>query len=166
MDGRNASSATALHFAALHGRVGCVRLLLEAGASAISVDASDVSVLACSAFSDSADQVAELLLAAGAHPDVADEDGDSVAHEAARWGRDALLRRLLELAPELVDAETGCGWTPLHTACVHGRAGAVRVLLEAGADTGLLTEDGDRAAALWPPFAPALDADVLLLLDA
>lgn len=73
------------------------------------------------------------------HPEVAkalagDRSGLDV-YEAAALGAEARLMALLAQEPDLVHAYSGDGWTALHLAAFFGHDGAVRLLLEAGADT-------------------------------
>lgn len=82
VDGTNLKGRSALHEACLSGEPECVRLLLEAGASVTTSDDLQRTPLHATAearfnenFSKSTRAVAKLLLAAGADPTAADENG-------------------------------------------------------------------------------------------
>lgn len=63
-------------------------------------------------------------------------DGSSLdVFEAAALGAEARLTVLLASDPGLMHAYSGDGWTALHLAAFFGKLAAVRLLLEAGADT-------------------------------
>eukprot|EP00966_Prymnesium_polylepis_P192958 4472346-Prymnesium_polylepis.1 len=67
-------------------------------------------------------------------------------HRAAARGEPAPIRRLLSAMPALVHVCDPHGATPLHVACRHGHAGAVELLLHAGAAAD--ARDGAGATAL------------------
>lgn len=62
---------------------------------------------------------------------------------AARDGDLLVLGRLLAEDPVAVDARGWMGETPLHAAAAAGSAGAVRVLLDAGANARARRDNGD-----------------------
>ncbi len=73
-------------------------------------------------------ETAEVLLASGASPQVADKRGDTPLHLAAERGDAALAERLLA-AGAVVDARDRSGRTPLWRAARHGQLATVEVLL-------------------------------------
>lgn len=92
---------------------------------------------------------AEILLEGGTNIDGSGDDGNTALHLAARYGREATVRLLLDRGAntEIKSAETGdswnikfrCGRTPLHWAAAGFNSGAshkavVKLLLENGAD--------------------------------
>ena len=102
VEGRDEMGATSLYTAACHGKVECVRALLNLGAE---VDARD-------------------------------KCGRSALFQAVRWSGEAgleVMRELLHAGAE-VRTSSDDGETPLHVACRHGRADAVRLLLRHDAD--------------------------------
>jgi ankyrin repeat protein len=60
--------------------------------------------------------------------------GGETVFEAAAFGRLERLAELLEAEPELVNAYSSDGFTPLHLACFSGGAETARLLVERGAD--------------------------------
>jgi cytohesin len=76
---------------------------------------------------------ADLLLNAGADPNLIAEDGYSALHHAATNGALPLIDRLLAGGAS-AGQQNGIGYAPLHAACDASQAGAVRLLLAAGAD--------------------------------
>ena len=67
-------------------------------------------------------------------------DGELNVFDAAAFGRRERLAELLSEQPELVNAFSSDGFTPLHLACFAGGAEAARLLVERGADLEALSE--------------------------
>ena len=66
-----------------------------------------------------------------------DENGNSLLHIAAMYGRDELLEMLLMRhldSSKIIDCANSQGQTPLHLACVHGHGYAAKVLVRHNAD--------------------------------
>ncbi|MCI4568105.1 ankyrin repeat domain-containing protein [Lysobacter sp. CFH 32150] len=101
------------------------------------------------------------LLANGADPRVADADGNTPLHHAARSSDPGVAALLRDAAAEL-DARNHDGVTPLGIACASGNWRLARFLLERGAKT----EPANATPALLAAAAPEEDdaAGVALLL--
>lgn len=86
--------------------------------------------------------IVEALLARGAR---VNRPGFAAMHFAAAAGDEAILRILLAHHAD-IDAPSPNRMTPLMIAAREGQQGAVRLLLEAGANASLRTGDGKTAA--------------------
>jgi ankyrin repeat protein len=91
-------------------------------------------------------ELAELLLCAGADPDLlsSGESEGTPLCAASCWGFTAIVRALLTHGadPNLAEDDT---WTPLRWAAAHGHEQIVRELLAAGANPDLRAPIGDAA---------------------
>lgn len=117
-------------------------------------------------------EVARLLLEYGAAPDLhaANKDGWTVLHEVA-WVADSHTMALL-LDPDYMEWQTtssACsvqerteGNTPLHYAARWGATECVRLLLEAGANPEIRTNNGHRALDVAQNWEHAACAELLL----
>ena len=137
-----------LHFAASHGSVGVMDLLLEAGAE---VDARDergrTPLMRCSN-SDARAPAAARLLAAGADLNAADEYGYTAMHHAADECKPALVRLLAAWgADPLRTNKQGRRPLQLVPSWAHDRFRAIAALVAAG----------DRDWALVPRPCPGLE---------
>lgn len=162
---------SALNIAAVRGDTAMARVLLDHGAdleftSADAAAASDgkrylplPAALHHQAFSPAllaAVQgghlpMIELLLAAGAKPDAANEPGDSTLVLAAKMGRTAVMQPLLDSGQSL-NAPAPNGDTPLLGALLLKRPEMTRLLLNLGADPAVSGFNGFapiHGAALW-----------------
>lgn len=86
------------------------------------------------------------LLAAGADPNAATEEGLALG-AAAAWDRVEVIGALLAAGAAADGKEEG-GWHPLLWACANGNADAARVLIEAGAGVDEPNDDGDTPLTL------------------
>ncbi|CAN0094282.1 unnamed protein product [Scytosiphon promiscuus] len=144
---KNPTNSTPLHLAAGGGHALCVSRLLLSGADMDSLDDLGSTPIALAARNNHL-AVVEKLLFAGADTILADDDGFSPLEIAARRGNVAVLKFFLESGGGSISAD-GEGYTPLHCAAMaDGRdgdnSGAIRVLLEAGADVDARTSEGKR----------------------
>ena len=69
-----------------------------------------------------------------------DANGCTPLHIAAQAGETAIARAFIEVHGALVDPVDDIGRTPLHMAARHGRTETIDMLLEYGADPGLVTQ--------------------------
>ena len=148
VDSASTRGNTALHAASASGCLSIVRELLDAGAN---IEARGGGIgctpLYVAAYKNQVRVVRELL-ARGAAVD-AKLQGDNVQTwtaltKASDLGHVDAMRLLLEHGAG-VNAQCDSGFTPLMAACRKSQLGAVRILLDAGADVGLLSNEG-RAA--------------------
>ena len=167
---------TALHYAARHNHGECAAALLNAGAFPNSRDSQGNTPLIAAAqnkctlvikelikgkcdlnLKDSIGRTAlhyacqkavgaDMLLKAGAAPDLQDEDGNSPIHVAATEGFDAVIKCLLEAGanPNL----TNCFQkTALHYLAMKNHWEGMTDLIEHGANTQAMDSEGNTA--LW-----------------
>ncbi|KEY65504.1 hypothetical protein S7711_09294 [Stachybotrys chartarum IBT 7711] len=112
-----------------------LRFLLEAGADPNQdPDTATYPLSIVAAFYTDTNSL-DLLLDHGAKI-----QGSGALRAAAQFGKEDMIRRLLERGarPETDDRSRGNREHPLHCAVEHGHAGALRILLEHGADANLL----------------------------
>jgi ankyrin repeat protein len=133
---------TALHVAAQAGNLEIARLLIDARANVdVGTRIGGYTPLHLAAQAAHAEVVAALL-AAGADANVAAmPSGATPLHLAARAIEgEAAVRALLEGGADANAREAHAGQTPLMFAASYGRIGAVRELLQRGADPALATD--------------------------
>jgi ankyrin repeat protein len=139
------------------GDVEAVRALVREDPSlASSRDAAGLPVILVALFNQQR-EAADALLEAGPELGVL---------EAAAVGRTERLAALLDARPEAIRERTPEGFTALGLAAFLGGPGAVRVLLERGADPD---DDADNPFGVRPVHAAAASGDhatMRLLLDA
>ncbi|MFP3948572.1 MAG: ankyrin repeat domain-containing protein [Longimicrobiales bacterium] len=133
--------------AAASGRVDRVRDLVQEDASLVRRTSSDgFSPLGLAAFFGHP-EVVEVLLEAGAEPDVASENTMRVTplHSAAAHGESEVAHRICEMllarGADPNPAQAG-GWRPLHQAASHGNLPLVKLLVGHGADVAPRSDDG------------------------
>lgn len=169
---------TALHWAAHHGNLEIVDLLIGAGANARVSNRYGVTAIALAATNGSA-AVIRRLLAAGADPNATLPGGETVLMTAARTGSVDALRTLLEVGANVNARERTRGQTALMWAAAQGNARAVTLLIQAGAAVDARShgptqpiakgerpasyqaaDDPDRVARGAPPDEPRLNSAI------
>lgn len=85
------------------------------------------------------------LLAAGPDLSFRSDDGSMAVHCAARIGMSQVLNKMLDLAPELIDAQDDDGSTPLMLAAAGGHVDAINGLLKRGASREIRDAKGRSA---------------------
>lgn len=139
----------AIHWAAIHGKIGLIEVLLKNGAdiTAKGTDMFQWEALHYAVYSGNID-IVSLLLDRGADISVPDGEGNTPLHWAASQRRPAILKLLLSrgAAP---DAQDSRGSTPLHMAVLYGSPGCdelmwdmIEALLEAGASPSIPDSHG------------------------
>ena len=145
-DAAHGDGMTGLHWAAHHGDVEVLRLLLAAGAG---VEArtrlGDHTPLHVASRSAQAAAVRELL-AAGADANAVTTTGATPLHFAATSGSAGAVAALLDHGADADAREPVWGQTPLMFAAAAARAEVLAVLLERGADPGVTGKVIDIAA--------------------
>ncbi|KAG9233790.1 ankyrin repeat-containing domain protein [Amylocarpus encephaloides] len=81
------------------------------------------------------------LIEQGADPSILTRMGRNVLHLACRARESNVVGYLCHRYKEMVNLQDSFGRTPLHDACTSGRPESVRLLLEAGADVGILDKN-------------------------
>jgi ankyrin repeat protein len=150
-----------LQFAAQHGNIEMVRLLLEAGADSEYRDHNGDRALLWAADEGQAEAI-RLLLDAGSPPNSPDDPyGRSPLMQAAASDSPAAVTLLLDAGANL-HARDQSDLTPLHYAAWQGDAQIIELLLAAGANpnanTDTLHETPLHYAANHPDMAAALIA--------
>ena len=145
VNARDSFGMTPLHTAARAGRNDVVEVLMAHGADVNARSDRGQTPLFWAAAGESR-RMAERLMAHGADVNVRDNYGMTPLHGAAHAGRTELVELLISKGAD-VNAACQTGMTPLHCAAA-GHERAVRVLLAAGADTGLKDNKG-RSPLDW-----------------
>jgi uncharacterized protein len=105
------------------------------------------------------DDLTDLLLAAGANPNLAGSEGVTPLHIAAFEGCEPCIRLLLQHEAH-VNVATELGKTPLMNAAQSGSSAVLTELLEAGADVKAI--DGARRGVLhWAVAGPHDDPNIV-----
>ena len=139
---------TALHWAASNRNSGLARVLLEAGADVgVGTRIGHYTPLHVAAQAG-AGEVVEMLLGAGANPELATRAGGGARplHLAAASGNARAVAALVAAGADVNATEESWGQTPLIFAASKGRTEVVRALLQAGADPAVHTQVMDVTA--------------------
>jgi hypothetical protein len=138
---RDDKGNTPLHHAAWHNQLEAARLLIASGAL---VDArrteGRITPLESASYLGHQDMV-ELLLTAGADPNVKIYDGYTPLHQAVRNGHVGICQLLMAKGAR-IDSERDNGYTPLHSASESGQVETALWLLVCGADPTRRGKDG------------------------
>jgi ankyrin repeat protein len=145
---QDASSATALHWAAHWGELEAVQWLLDAGADPNISNRFGVSPLHEAAIVANSDMLAALL-DAGADPNARFGDGETVLMTAARTGNVAAVEIILEHGGLVNAVEGWHGQTALMWAALEGHADVVERLIASGADVNATSTAHDWPAILY-----------------
>ena len=103
---------------------------------------------------------------AGADPNAALPDGETVLMTAARTGNAAAIEALVADGADVNAREAGEGQTALMWAAAENNAAAIRVLVEAGADIATPVDSRARSRRCCSPCAAATSTPTRALLDA
>lgn len=147
--------------AAEQGNVEQVQAALQEGASPDAMGPNSGALHCAAAGGHLA--VIEILLAAGANPNIADQQSFYPLHLAASKGADKICVLLLKFNAD-IEVQTHKGGTPLHVAAASGHLEVVQVLLQNGAD--LEVKDSYGATPLLVAAAEGEAAIIQALLKA
>jgi hypothetical protein len=138
-----------LHVAVETADVTSLTLLIDSGVdvNCRNGECSTALQLACSADSSTAAhaKIVQLLLAAGANPNVTDDSSDTPLHVAVSFSRTEVVQQLLQHGAKLTAANF-TGWTPLTLAARLGHTNIMRQLCD-HADSQVQTANALEAAA-------------------
>jgi len=138
--------ATALHYACRRGNSVFINLLLKAGAKTEIKNKSGVfPIFETISYSYKPNQFESLktMIAGGARPDVADDDGRTLLMTAAKFGDEYIdmLKYLIALPEVEIDTKDISGNTALMYGAESGNINAVKYLLSKGAGNYLNTQN-------------------------
>ena len=115
-----------------------------AGGEAEGEEEEEEETIIAVASAGNAERLKELLAAAGADPDMRDEEGRTALHFAAGYGELECITALVEAGAD-VNAKDSNSNTALHYAAGYGDVGAAKLLIEKGADLSV-KNDEDKTA--------------------
>ena len=132
----------ALHVAAANDNVKAAKILISHGAKIDVRDAVNNDSALIYGIRDGKFRVAELLLEAGADPNLADRRGFAPVHIAVARNDAKLVRRLLDHGTAINVRTHSDGKTPLMIAAAAGFEEMVEMLLSRGADASIVDSGG------------------------
>lgn len=158
---------TPLMNASLYASADLVKLLLDKGADANAANGFGATALMWGAYDPAK---VNLLLAAGAKPNVQTKDGQTALIVAASCAGNLESVKLLLAKGADVNAATSVGNTPLMRAAIMGDVDTMKTLLAAGAKVNVKTGEGPtsffsgwRTPLMWTSLMGHKDAAQLLL---
>lgn len=160
------AGATPLMMAARDADAATMKYLLEHGADVNARDADRRSVLMWASSTEGSVDKIKAALDKGAEVNPRSQDGATALHWAAGLGRDPAMVDALVDAGAAVDIPDNRGRTPLMTAARVGNAGAVQILLKAGADRARKSPQGLNALHWAAEGAEGNAATIKALVDA
>ena len=137
VNGARGDGMTALHWAAMKGRLDLAEMLVDAGADLEAGTRLGGHTPLHVASRAAQAPLVEALLQAGADATAATTTAATPLHFAAAAGSAAAIEALVRHGADPDAREPEWGQTPIMFAAAAGRAGSVRALLEAGADASL-----------------------------
>ena len=147
IDGVDATGSTALSWAVRCNDYDSVKQLLLCGSDPSHQDSYGWTPLHVALFNGNVD-VAHLLLAAKANPNLGDERGLTALHRASlRLDCTTFVEFLLSYGASL-EVQASKGFRPLHHAVSYNAVGNMHLLLERGADLNAATKFGSTALML------------------
>lgn len=158
----NRGLMSTLILATTTGRLHLVNAMLRAGAdidaaTELPTDEEGGTMLATALFvalssnehgATSDERVGLALLEAGPDLSFISDDGSMAVHCAAKSGMSKVLDKMLDLAPEVIDAQDEDGSTPLMLAAAGGHVDAIKLLVKRGANLAIRDAKGRSAAQI------------------
>ncbi|XP_011506175.1 PREDICTED: histone-lysine N-methyltransferase EHMT1 isoform X3 [Ceratosolen solmsi marchali] len=161
---REQAHKTGLHIAADKGYLGCVHVLVQAGAQLDILDRNQLSPLMLAA-TNGRTNIVRYLMRIGADVTLKGEDGMTALHMAAKFGHLDVCKIILnecKVPRTLVDSVDDGGWTSLIWACEFCHADVAQYLIENKCDP--LIRDAEQNIALhWSAFSGSSEITELLL---
>jgi ankyrin repeat protein len=143
----DADNKSAIHYAALVGNEGAMSNMLNL-ATKTTIDAQSKTGRTALMYANAKGhkRISEILLGQDADTTFADKHGNTVLHLAID-SRDQETAKLLpsSLDEATINMQNDRGKTALMNAAIHGLKETVKLLLEHGADTNFVDENGDTA---------------------
>jgi len=138
----NVDGKTPLHEAAQFSRAEIVRILLEHNVKVDPLKRADWTplMLACTKDGPEALEIVKMLVCRGADLNLKNKDGWTPFHLAAREGDVEIMNTLIASNSQAMETESTNGRTALHTACLHGRFEAVRLILQNSGTANMKTD--------------------------
>lgn len=157
------SDVSALWLAASEGRVDVLRILTKNNADATNTRTDGISALMTASSGGHSESI-EILLENGADPTAADNDGVIPIIGAAEYGSVNSLKALLKSIddPDYINRMSNTGLSSLIIASAHGKAEAVKFLLESGASVDA-THDNNVTALMYAAAGGKVDCIKLLI---
>jgi|GEM_PF-6201220 len=134
---KNEEGWTALHYACANGYLNVIKLLIAHNKHLLEVRDNEGRTAFHKACNYGRLDAAKLLAAYGADLESIDDKGKTPLHAAvcsARVFNEAFVRWLVKDNRVNLEAETGLGWTPLHSAARYGNEENVKLLIQLGAN--------------------------------
>ncbi|XP_015108514.1 histone-lysine N-methyltransferase EHMT1 [Diachasma alloeum] len=161
---REHSQRTGLHIAAERGHLGCVNILVQAGAQLDVMDKNQLTPLMLAA-TEGKTEIVRYLVRVGADVTLKGEDGMTALHRAAKSGHLEACQIILsecKVPKTLVDSVDDGGWTSLIWACEFCHIDVARFLIEKKCDP--LIRDAEQNIALhWSAFSGSSEITEMLL---
>ncbi|XP_008212116.2 ankyrin repeat domain-containing protein 65-like [Nasonia vitripennis] len=161
LQARDCDGQTALHYAAMTGRIREAKLFLKKGANSNAADNNGMTPLLAAAQSIKANELLPLLIMHGANVKARDVDGRNILHWLAYAPVEhaGLVRALIELGVSISERESVNQYQALHLAAANGKKQMVQILLEYGANPNTLAGDD-----VFPLYLAAARSDMSLAL--
>jgi len=153
VNAREEDGTTPLAWAANHSNLPLVEFLLSKGANPDLTNELGVGPLSL-AITNGSTEIVKVLLNTRANPNIARESGETPLMTAARLGQVEVMRLLLSRGANPNAREKKFGQSALMWAA--GRPAAVRLLLENGADVGVVTNAWDVKYIVYAPTTVTL----------